>query len=67
MFLVTSIFNKRFLIPIIFHRIFFFIKALVLGIIMKLDISDRLTPQVITIICHHMNKILLKKKKYKKT
>ena len=27
-----------------------------LSIIMKLDISARLTPQVTTIICHHMKK-----------
>jgi len=32
-----------------------------LCIIMQLDISARLTPQVTTIICHHMKKILLKK------
>jgi len=28
---------------------------------MLLDISARLTPQVTTIICHHMKKVLLKK------
>jgi len=28
---------------------------------MLLDISARLTPQVTTIICHHMEKVLLKK------
>ena len=33
-----------------------------LGIIMPLKISARLTPQVTTIIYHHMKKILLKKK-----
>jgi len=34
---------------------------------MQFDISARLTPQVTTIICHHMTKVLLKKKrKYKK-
>ena len=33
-----------------------------LGITMLLDILVRLTPQVTTIICHHMKKILLKKK-----
>ena len=32
-----------------------------LGIIMLLDISTRLTPQVITIICHHLKNVLLKK------
>jgi len=32
---------------------------------MQLDISTMLTLQVTTIICHHMKKILLKKKKYK--
>jgi len=31
-----------------------------------LDISTRLTPQVTTIICHHMKKILLKKEKERK-
>jgi len=30
---------------------------------MKADISARLTPQVSTIICHHIKKVLLKKKK----
>jgi len=30
---------------------------------MKLDISARLTPQVTTIICHHMKKVLLKEKR----
>jgi len=33
-----------------------------LGITMQLKISGRLTPQVTTIICHHMQKVLLKKK-----
>jgi len=37
-----------------------------LGITMKLDIVVKLTPQVTTIICHHMKKLLLKEKKYKK-
>jgi len=32
-----------------------------LDIIMQLDISVRLTPQVTTIICHHMENVLLKK------
>jgi len=32
-----------------------------LDITMQLDNSARLTPQVTTIICHHMRKILLKK------
>jgi len=32
-----------------------------LGIIMQLDILVRLTPQVTTIIYHHMKKLLLKK------
>jgi len=41
-------------------------KAFVLGITMLLNISDRLTPQVTTIICHHMKKILLKRRKRKK-
>jgi len=36
-----------------------------LGIIMLFDISARLTPQVTTIICHHMKKVLLKKEKRK--
>jgi len=34
-----------------------------LGITMQLDILARLTPQVTTIICHHMKKVLLKKMK----
>jgi len=33
---------------------------------MQLDISARLTPQVTTIICHHMKKVLLKKKEKRK-
>jgi len=32
-----------------------------LGITMQLNISTKLTPQITTIICHHMKKILLKK------
>jgi len=40
---------------------FFFIKDFILDITMQLDISTRLTPQVTTIICHHMKNILLKK------
>ena len=32
------------------------IKTFMLGITMKLDILVRLTPQVTTIICHHMKK-----------
>ena len=31
-----------------------------LGITIQLDISTRLTPQVATIIYHHMKKVLLK-------
>jgi len=46
--------------------LFFFIKVFMLGITMQLDISARLTPQVTTIICHHMKKILLKKEKERK-
>jgi len=38
-----------------------------LGITIKLDISARQTPQVITIICHHLKKVLLKKKKKENT
>jgi len=37
-----------------------------LDIAMQLDISVRLTPQVTTIICHHMKKILLKTRKRNK-
>jgi len=37
-----------------------------LGINMQLDISTSLTPQVSTIICHHIKKELLKKVKRKK-
>ena len=33
---------------------------------MQLDISVKLTPQVTTIICHHMKKVLLEKGKRKK-
>jgi len=33
---------------------------------MQLEISARLTPQVTTIICHHMKKLLLKREKRKK-
>jgi len=33
-----------------------------LSITMQLDISARLTSQVTTIICHHMNKSIIKKK-----
>jgi len=43
----------------------FFIKALMLSITMKLDISARLTSQETTIIYHHMKNVLLKKKKRK--
>ena len=32
-----------------------------LGITVQLDILATLTPQVTTIICHHMKKVLLKK------
>ena len=38
-----------------------------LGITMQLDISARLTPQVTTIIFHHMKNILLKQKKKENT
>ena len=34
-----------------------------LGIIMKFDISIRLTPQVTTIICHHIKKIIKRKQR----
>ena len=34
-----------------------------LGIIMQLDISAMLTPQVTRIICHHMKTNIIKKKK----
>jgi len=33
-----------------------------LGITMKLDILARLTPQIITIICHHEKNIIKEKK-----
>jgi len=33
---------------------------------MLFDILARLTPQVTTIICHHMKKVLLKKEKERK-
>ena len=32
---------------------------------MLLDISDRLTPHITTIICHHMKKVLVNKRKKK--
>jgi len=39
-----------------------------LSIIMLIDISPKLTPQVTTIICHYMKKVLLKKiQKYGET
>ena len=41
-------------------------KVFILGITMQLDISAKLTPQVTTIICHHIKKVLLKKEKRKK-
>jgi len=34
-----------------------------LDITMQLDISTRLTPEVTTIICHHMKKNIIQKKK----
>jgi len=37
-----------------------------LGITTKLEISASLTPQVRTIICHYMTKVLLKEEKIKK-
>jgi len=37
-----------------------------LGITIKVDIPARLTPQVTTIICHHMEKVLLKRMKERK-
>jgi len=36
-----------------------------LGITMELDISVRLTPQVTTIICHHMKKNIIYKERNK--
>jgi len=49
------------------HTIFFFYyKVFVLGITMQLDISTKLTPQVTTIICHHMKKNIIKKKEKRK-
>jgi len=36
-----------------------------LGIIMQLDILARLTPKVTTIICNHMKKSIIKKRKKK--
>jgi len=37
-----------------------------LDITMQLDISARLIPQVTTIICHHIKKILLEEKRKRK-
>jgi len=52
----------------IYHEILnlfslFFIKIFMVDIIMQLDILVRLTLQATTIICHHMKKVLLKKRK----
>jgi len=33
---------------------------------MQLDISAKLTPQITTIICHHMKKKIIKKKEKRK-
>jgi len=44
-------------------KFFSLIKAFMLGITMQLDILVMLTPQVTTIICHHMKKNIIKKKK----
>jgi len=38
-------------------------KALMLDITIKLDISARLKPHVITIICYYMKKNIIKRKK----
>jgi len=43
------------------NMFFFYKNAFMLGITMQLDISVRLTPQVTTIICHHMKMYYLKK------
>jgi len=43
--------------------LFLLLKFFMLGIIMQLDILDKLTPQLTTIICHHMEKSIIKKKK----
>jgi len=48
-----------------FVFIYFFYKVFVLGITMQLDISAKLTPQVTTIICHHMKKNIITKRKKK--
>jgi len=37
-----------------------------LGITMLLDISASLTPQVTTIVCHHIKKNIIKKRKKRK-
>jgi len=44
----------------------FYINVLMLGIIMKLDVSTRMTPQVSIIICHHTKKVLLEQRKKRK-
>jgi len=56
------ILKSVFIIEMIFFSIFFY-KVFVLGITMQLDISAKLTPQVTPIICHHMKKNIIKKKK----
>ena len=42
---------------------FFYYKIFVVGIIMQLDISVKLTSQVTTIICHYIKKNIIKKRK----
>jgi len=58
--------NLVFFLTCFIFLIVFYIKVFMLGITMQLDISARLTPQVTTIICHHMKKVLLKKEKERK-
>jgi len=58
--------NQSIIIPVLFicfkyYTCLFFKKKIMLNIIMKIDISVRLTFQILIIICHHI-KILLWKK-----
>ena len=60
------IYNTSCMAQPMLYFLFFFKKAFMLSITMLLNISTRLTPQVTTIICHHMKKVLLRKRKRKK-
>jgi len=60
------IFSCHFFIYVFgFILIFFYKNDFMSGITMQLDILARLTPQVTTIICQYMKKVLFKKEKNK--